>query len=80
MATSFFGSLLSAWRKQVPKRAPGKSVHILLTVLSKPSVRIPRTRYDGSEHTPSPVTPSKTPVLMPFTMLPSRRVYSVVAV
>jgi hypothetical protein len=26
VATSFFGSLMSAWRRQVPKRAPGKSV------------------------------------------------------
>src|SRR5437870_13655469 len=41
-------SLLSAWRRQVPRRTPGKSVRMLLTVLSKPSVRIPRTRYDGS--------------------------------
>ena len=48
IAVSFFGSLLSAWRRQLPRRAPGKSVRILLTVLSKPSVRMPRTRYDGS--------------------------------
>src|SRR5215470_394158 len=48
MAASFFGSLLSAWRRQLPTRTPGKSVRILLVVLSKPSVRPPRTRYDGS--------------------------------
>ena len=48
MATSFFGSLLSAWRKQLPTRTPGKSVRILLVVLSKPSVRAPLTWYDGS--------------------------------
>src|SRR6266436_8349677 len=48
MATSFFGSLMSAWRRQLPRRAPGNSVRILLVVLSKPSVRMPRTRYAGS--------------------------------
>jgi hypothetical protein len=41
MATSFFGSLISAWRRQMPTRTPGKSVCILLVVLSKPSVRTP---------------------------------------
>lgn len=39
---------MSAWRRQFPRRAPGKSVRLLLVVLSKPSVRMPRTRYDGS--------------------------------
>jgi hypothetical protein len=29
MATSFFGSLRSAWRRQVPRRAPGSSIRIL---------------------------------------------------
>src|SRR2546429_8005328 len=48
IAVSFFGSLVSAWRRQLPKRAPGKSVCRLLVVLSKPSVSMPRTRYDGS--------------------------------
>src|SRR2546425_9441757 len=48
MATSVPGSLLIAWRRQLPKRAPGNSVRILLVVLSKPSVRMPRTRYNGS--------------------------------
>jgi hypothetical protein len=41
MEVSFPGSLLIAWRRQLPKRAPGKSVRILFVVLSKPSVRIP---------------------------------------
>ena len=41
MATSFFGSLLIAWRRQVPIRAPGKSVRRLLVVLSNPSVKPP---------------------------------------
>jgi hypothetical protein len=44
MATSFCGSLRSAWRRQVPRRAPENNVRMLLTVLSKPSVRMPRTR------------------------------------
>jgi hypothetical protein len=44
MVISFFGSLVSAWRRQLPRRALGNSVRILLVVLSKPSVRIPRTR------------------------------------
>ena len=44
MAMSFFGSLLTAWRRQLPKRAPGNRVRILLVVLSKPSVSTPRTR------------------------------------
>src|SRR6266566_3180822 len=48
MATSLPGILLIAWRRQLPKRAPGNSVRILLVVLSKPSVRMPRTRYNGS--------------------------------
>src|SRR6266446_4014530 len=48
IAVSFFGSLLSAWRRQLPRRAPGHSVRILLVVLSKPSVSTPRTRYKGS--------------------------------
>ena len=48
IATSLAGSLLIAWRRQLPRRAPGNSVRILLVVLSKPSVRMPRTRYDGS--------------------------------
>jgi hypothetical protein len=48
IAVSFFGSVLSAWRRQFPRRAPGNSVRILLVVLSKPSVRMPRTRYAGS--------------------------------
>jgi hypothetical protein len=48
MAASFPGSLVIAWRRQVPRRAPGNRVRILLVVLSKPSVRIPRTRYEGS--------------------------------
>jgi hypothetical protein len=48
MATKFFGSLRSAWRSQGPRRAPGKSVRSLWVVLSKPAVRTPRTRYDGS--------------------------------
>ena len=39
---------MSAWRRQVPRRAPGNNVRILLVVLSKPSVRMPRTRYEGS--------------------------------
>jgi hypothetical protein len=30
------------------RRAPGPSVRLLLVVLSKPSLRMPRTRYDGS--------------------------------
>src|SRR4029453_2340260 len=45
---SLSGSLLRAWRRQKPRRALGNSVRILLTVLSKPSVRAPFTRYDGS--------------------------------
>jgi hypothetical protein len=45
---SLLGSLLSAWRRQKPRRAPGNSVRILLVVLSKPSVRAPCTWYDGS--------------------------------
>jgi hypothetical protein len=44
MAVSVAGSLLMAWRRQLPRRAPGNSVRILLVVLSKPSVSIPRTR------------------------------------
>jgi hypothetical protein len=48
MAIKFFGSLRSAWRSQGPRRAPGKSVRSLWVVLSKPAVRTPRTRYDGS--------------------------------
>src|SRR5215510_14733224 len=48
IAVSFPGSLLSAWRKQLPRRTPGNSVRRLLVVLSKPSVRTPLTRYDGS--------------------------------
>src|SRR4029450_3403160 len=47
MAMSLLGSLLIAWRRQLPRRAPGNNVRILLVVLSKPSVRMPRTRYDG---------------------------------
>ena len=34
--------------KQNPRRAPGNRVRILLTVLSKPSVRAPFTWYEGS--------------------------------
>ena len=41
IAASFFGSLRSAWRRQLPTRTPGNSVRILLVVLSKPSVSIP---------------------------------------
>jgi len=48
MATSFFGSLLTAWRKEFPRRTSGKSVRTLVIVLSKPSVRMSRTRYAGS--------------------------------
>ena len=48
MAVSFFGSLFSAWRRQLPSRAPGKSARMLLLVLSKPSMSTPLTRYDGS--------------------------------
>src|SRR5262249_18296281 len=44
IATSLAGSLLIAWRRQLPRRAPGNSVRMLLTVLSNPSVRMPRTR------------------------------------
>jgi hypothetical protein len=48
MAISFFGSLVMAWRRQLPRRAPGYNVRILLIVLSKPSVSTLWTRYDGS--------------------------------
>ena len=48
IAASCFGSLRSAWRQQVPRRVPGNNVRRLWLVLSKPSVRIPLTRYDGS--------------------------------
>ena len=51
IAASFFGSLKSAWRKQVPKRAP-EQVRRLLVVLSKPSVRVPLTRNEGTCWTP----------------------------
>ena len=60
MATSFFGSLRNAWRRQVPTRTPGKSVRRLLVVLSKPSVRTPLTRYDGSWSMPRVETPDRT--------------------
>jgi hypothetical protein len=48
MAASFPGSLLIAWRRQLPRRAPGHRGRRLLVVLSKPSVRIPWTRDEGS--------------------------------
>ena len=48
MATTFFGSLMRAWRRRKPRRVPGNSVRRLFVVLSKPSVRMPRTQYDGS--------------------------------
>ena len=48
MAASCFGSLMSAWRRQLPRRAPGQSGGMLWVVLSKPAVRMPRTRSAGS--------------------------------
>ena len=39
---------MSAWRRQWPRRAPGHSVRLRLVVLSKPSVRMPRTREAGA--------------------------------
>jgi hypothetical protein len=47
-AARVFGSVVNAWRRQWPRRAPGPSGRMLLMGLSKPSVRIPRTRYEGS--------------------------------
>src|SRR4029453_13680527 len=45
---SLSGSVLSAWGGQKHRGPLGKNVRILLPVLSKPSVRAPCTRYDGS--------------------------------
>jgi hypothetical protein len=44
LATSCFGNLVRAWRRQLPKRAPGKRGRILVVVLSQPSVSMPRTQ------------------------------------
>ena len=47
-ATRWGGSWWSAWRRQVPRRAPGHSVRLLLGVLAKPAISIPRTREGGA--------------------------------
>jgi hypothetical protein len=48
MAVRFPGSFWMAWRRQWPRHARGPSVRLLLAVLSKPSIRTPCPRYDGS--------------------------------
>ena len=47
-ATRWGGSWWSAWRRQGPRRAPGHSVRLLLGVLAKPAISIPRTREVGA--------------------------------
>jgi len=48
IAAHCFGSFLNAYRRPLPRRAPGNSICMRLRGLSKPSVRIPRTPSDGA--------------------------------